>query len=706
MGVRASAQHTVPTLSNRLSGETSPYLQQHADNPVDWQPWDNEALELARSAQKPILLSIGYSACHWCHVMAHESFENPATARVMNENFVNIKVDREERPDLDKVYQLAHQLLTQHSGGWPLTMFLDPDTLLPFFGGTYFPRTPRYQVPGFTDLLLRIVDVFTSKRDDLNEQTDRIAEVLGKLSLSEPTADQLEDAQLLTAARDQLSEQADRAEGGFGQAPKFPMPSTLERLLQQWAYSQRSGKAPDRTCLGMVMTTLTRMARGGIFDHLGGGFCRYATDRKWMIPHFEKMLYDNGQLLSLYADVLAIGPDELFSGALANTADWLLREMQHPQGGFFAALDADSEGEEGKYYLWRRDQVKKLLSEDQYLVIETLYGLDKPANFEGKWNLHRYDAWRSVVERLSMTREVADELLSSARRKLLSERETRIRPGLDDKILTAWNGLAIKGLAKAGMRLREPRWIEAAQRAADFARENLMVDGSLFATWKEEPRHRAYLDDHANLIDGLLALLAASWRDEDARLALALTDAALEHFYDRENGGFYFTAHDHETLIHRPKPTTDDALPPGNGVMVQVLAGMGHLFGDERYLDAAHATLRWARAAMEQNPAGHCSLLTGLQSELDPPQLVIIRGPDAAATEMTQAWRKVLDDGYTPWRACYVIPYAGVSVIPGYLPKLVSADTRSKTVAYVCSGLACSLPLDTPEALAAALKGG
>ncbi|MFP6814604.1 MAG: thioredoxin domain-containing protein [Pseudomonadales bacterium] len=706
MSVQASGQHADPTLSNRLSGETSPYLKQHADNPVEWQPWDDAALAQARGAQKPILLSIGYSACHWCHVMAHESFEDPAIAQVMNDNFVNIKVDREERPDLDKVYQLAHQLLTQQGGGWPLTMFLDPDTLLPFFGGTYFPKTPRYQLPGFTDLLLRIADVFTNKRGDLNEQSERVADVLGKLALSEPDADQLEDAQLLDAARDQLREQADQAEGGFGKAPKFPMPSTLDRLLRHWAYSQRAGKPADRASLEMVMTTLTRMARGGIFDHLGGGFCRYATDRKWMIPHFEKMLYDNGQLLSLYSDVLAIGPDELFSGAVTATADWLLREMQHPQGGLFAALDADSEGEEGKYYLWRRDQVKKLLSEDEYLIIETLYGLDKPANFESKWNLHRSDAWRSVVERLSMTREVADGLLSSARGKLLRERETRIRPGLDDKILTAWNGLAIKGLAKAGMRLGEPRWIDAARRAADFVRESLMVDGSLFATWKERPRHRAYLDDHANLIDGLLALLAAQWRDEDARFAVALTDAALEHFYDAENGGFFFTAHDHETLIHRPKPTMDDALPPGNGVMVQVLAGMGHLFGDERYLDAAHATLRWARAAMEQYPAGHCSLLSGLQSELDPPQLVIIRGPDDSGSAPMAAWRKALDNGYKPWRASYVIPYAGVSVIPSYLPKLVSADTQSRTVAYVCSGLACSLPLDTPEALASALNSG
>ena len=703
MSVQRQSPTPEPILNNRLSGESSPYLKQHADNPVAWQPWDDEALNLARASQKPILLSVGYSACHWCHVMAHESFEDPATAQVMNQHFVNIKVDREERPDLDKVYQLAHQLLTQQSGGWPLTMFLDPDTLLPFFGGTYFPKTPRYELPGFTDLLLRIADVFSNKREELTEQGGRVAEVLGKLAPAANSEADLDDAQLLDAARDQLKTQADSAEGGFGQAPKFPMPSTLERLLRHWAYSQRSGGRPDRGALEMVMTTLTRMARGGIYDHLGGGFYRYATDRKWMIPHFEKMLYDNGQLLSLYADALAIAPDTLFRGAVAETADWMLREMQHPAGGFYAAQDADSDGEEGKFYLWRRHEVKKLLTEDEYLVVETLYGLDKPANFEGKWNLHRYDAWRSVVERLSLTPEAANELLAAARAKLLTERESRVRPGLDDKILTAWNGLAIKGLAKAGMRLHEPRWILAAQRAADFASEKLMVDGRLFATWKGEPKHPAYLDDHANLIDGLLDLLAASWRDTDARFAVALCDAALERFYDTKDGGFYFTAHDHETLIHRPKPTMDDALPPGNGVMAQAFSAMGHLFGEQRYLNAAHATLVWARPAMEQYPAGHCSLLSGLQSELQPPQLVVIRAPEDALDD-ANALRATLDNGYTPWRTSYLIPYGSASVIPGYLPKLVSAETQRKTVAYVCSGLACSLPLETPEALAAALR--
>ncbi len=691
---------------NRLDRETSPYLLQHADNPVSWQPWDEQALTLARTEQKPILLSIGYSSCHWCHVMAHESFEDPATAAVMNSHYVNIKVDREERPDLDKVYQLAHQLLTQQSGGWPLTMFLDPDTLVPFFGGTYFPKTPRHQLPGFVDLLMRIAEVFEKRREELTTQGERISEVLADLTPNRPGAATVDDEALLAAARSQLSNQYDRAEGGFGNAPKFPMPSTIDRLLRHWAFQQHAiqrqqGQA-DRDGLEMVMMTLTKMARGGIFDHLGGGFCRYATDRSWMIPHFEKMLYDNGQLLSLYSDILAVGPDELFSQAVAQTANWMLREMRDPEGAFYAALDADSEGEEGKYYLWRKDQVKRLLTEEEYLVAETLYGLDKPANFEGKWNLHRNDAWRSVVSRLSLERHRADELLAGAQRKLLSARENRIRPSRDEKILTAWNGLAIKGLARAGQRLGKADWVEAARQAADFIRTNLWQQGRLYANWQSGRRgYPAYLDDYANMMDGLLALLRAGWRDVDAVFLRNLADTLLVQFEDRENGGFFFTAHDQEPLIHRPKPTLDEALPPGNGVAALVLQELGHLFADSRYLDAADRTIVWARSSMEQYPAGHCTLLSALEAGLAEPEQVIIRGPVGALAE----WVTVASAGYHPWRNVYPIAYDAVEELPPYIPKLVSADLKQKTSAYICRGTECSLPLNDLDAFRNALSG-
>jgi hypothetical protein len=505
---------------------------------------------------------------------------------------------------------------------------------------------------------------------------------------------------LLAGARDQLAGQYDARNGGFADAPKFPMPATIERLLRHWAFTGR--EAPkDRETLEMAMITLTHIARGGIYDHLGGGFCRYSTDARWMIPHFEKMLYDNGALLGVYADALAIGPDPLFEQTVRETAAWLMREMQHDAGGYFSAIDADSEGEEGKYYVWRRDEVKRLLTADEYLVVETLYGLDNPANFEGKWNLHRDDAWHAVVERLAMPRPQADELLASGRRKLFEARSKRIPPGKDDKILTAWNGLAIRGMAKAGLVLGEPKWIESATRAADFIRKNVVREDRLCATWRDgQARHPAYLDDYANLIDGLLALLQARWRDSDIRFAKSLADTVIKRFYDDDGGGFFFTARDHETLIHRPKPTVDDAMPPGNGTLARALNLLGHLLGETRYLDAASGTLKWARKAMEQYPAGHSTLLAALEDEVSPPELVIVRGPRAEI----DAWLRPVRAGYRPWRHLFGIPYEDSGLLPAYLPRLVSAEKQRNCTAYVCKGLQCSLPIHSQKELAAALN--
>jgi hypothetical protein len=683
---------------NRLDTESSPYLLQHAGNPVHWYPWGEEALAAARSADKPILLSIGYSACHWCHVMAHESFEDLATAAVMNEHFVNVKVDREERPDLDKVYQLAHQLLTHNTGGWPLTMFLDPHSLVPFFGGTYFPRTARYQLPGFADLLLRVSTVYREKKDELVAQSAKLVEVLASLNPAAAQA-QLADVALLKAARDQLAAQYDERNGGFGNAPKFPMPPTIERLLRHWAYASRRGER-DKDTLEMAMITLTHIARGGIYDHLGGGFCRYSTDARWMIPHFEKMLYDNGQLLSVYADALAIGPDELFEGAVRETAGWLLREMQHPLGGFFSALDADSEGEEGRYYVWRRDEVKKRLEPDEYLVVETLYGLDKPANFEGRWNLHRYDAWHAVVDRLGLERAHASALLGSAKAKLKAARDARVPPGKDDKIITAWNGLAIRGLAKAGVVLGEQAWIDAATRALDFVAAELLDGDGLFATWRAgRPRYRAYLDDYANVIDAALTLLAARWRDADALLARRLADIVLARFQDPE-GGFFFTPEGHEQLIHRVKQTADEATPAGNGTLARALSTLGHLFADARYLDASAATVHAARAALERYPAGHCTLLAAVEDAQVPPELVVLRGPVAEIA----AWQRAARKGFRPWRHVFAIPYDGVREIPPQLPRLVSAEARARPTAFVCTNASCSLPITQLDELLARLE--
>lgn len=688
-----------PGLGNRLGDQSSPYLKQHADNPVAWQPWDDEAIAAARASGRPILLSIGYSACHWCHVMAHESFEDQATADVMNAHFVNIKVDREERPDLDKVYQLAHQLLTQQTGGWPLTAFLDPDTLLPFFAGTYFPKTPRHQLPGFADLLLRISETFQTKREELTSQGEKVSEVLEALNAprsAEEDAAGEPGMSHIQAAHEMLAAQYDPSEGGFGTAPKFPMPGTLTRELRHWALNPEL--EDRRETLDRVMTTLTKMARGGIYDHLGGGFFRYATDRKWMVPHFEKMLYDNGQLLSLYSEALSVAPDPLFEAALAETADWLIREMRDPAGGFYAALDADSEGQEGLYYLWRRDQVKKLTDETEYLVLETLYGLDKPANFEGKWNLHRYDAWRSVVERLSMARDDADRVLASGRQKLLAARSERTAPGLDNKVLTGWNGLVISGLARAGILAGRQDWIDAAAGCVDFIRGSLWDGERLSATWAEGTASLGgYLDDYANLLVGLTDLLAARWRAEDAAFALALAETALASFEDADQGGFFFTAHDHESLIYRPKPTMDDAQPPGNGAMAEGLIRLGHLFGEPRYLEAAARTLSWAEPQMRRYPAGHCTLLSALELDLVGPEQIIIRGSEADIAP----WLAAARSGYHPARAVFGIPWAVTEGLPAYLPRLVSAEQRDGVVAYRCTGLACSLPITSLEAFKA-----
>lgn len=675
-------------MANRLTQEPSPYLQQHANNPVNWQPWDEVALELAKQQQKPILLSIGYSTCHWCHVMAHESFEHAATAAVMNQHYINIKVDREERPDLDRVYQTALQLINPQGGGWPLTMFLDPDTLLPFYGGTYFPPEPRYQLPSFTDLLLRLNEAFQNQREEINQQGSTLHDTLGQMipPIIEP---ELADSVLLKLARDQLGQQYDSQDGGFGQAPKFPMPNALSRILRHWAYNRREG-GRDKDALDMVMISLTQMARGGIYDHLGGGFCRYATDRKWMVPHFEKMLYDNAQLLSLYSHALTLGPDALFEGAVENTISWLQREMRDEGGAFYAALDADSEGQEGKFYLWRREQVKKALAKDEYLLVETLYGLDKPANFDNKWNLHRYDSWRSVVERLSLHEADALTLLSSAKSKLLAIRDQRVRPATDHKILTAWNGLLVRGLADAARQFERPDWLLLGQQTTDFLAEQCWVDRQLYATYQQgAPKHVGYLDDYANLISGLLSLLESQWRDQDVVFARELADVLLDQFYDTENGGFYFTGHNQTPLIHRPKPSMDDALPPGNGTAVQVMLRLGQLLGEVKYLDAATQTLRWARALMEKVPAAHCNLLHALEELVYPAELVILRGP----LDDMRAWQKELVGGYMPWRAVYHIPYEGVHALPAYLPKLVDSQTQSRVTAYVCSGTECSLPI-------------
>ncbi len=453
-------------MPNRLAHETSPYLQQHADNPVDWHAWHDEALALARNSQRPILLSIGYSACHWCHVMAHECFEDAQTAALMNADFVNIKVDREERPDLDQIYQSAHQLITHRAGGWPLTMFLTPDGK-PFFGGTYFPKHSRHNLPGFDELLARIAQVWRSQRTQIDTLGDEVVRYLAATLPSPGSEAALDELALQAphALRDTMMQSYDAADGGFGGAPKFPQPASIGALLR---FADALHDASSRVA---VVHTLRRMAEGGLYDHLGGGFYRYSTDAQWQIPHFEKMLYDNGPLLRLYAQAWQLTGDTLFRDVCEETAGWLMREMQAPHGGYFSSLDADSQGEEGRYYVWQRDEVEALLPRAEFAALAARYGLDGAPNFERHaWHLHVARPLADVAAASGCPQPECEASLALARKRLFERRETRVRPGRDDKVLTSWNALAIDGMAFAARVFREQRWAASARRALQFVR--------------------------------------------------------------------------------------------------------------------------------------------------------------------------------------------------------------------------------------------
>ena len=679
-------------MPNRLAAETSPYLLQHADNPVDWYPWGPEALEKARREDKPILLSIGYSACHWCHVMAHESFEDPATAEVMNRLYVNIKVDREERPDLDKIYQMAHQILTRRPGGWPLTVILTPDDHVPFFAGTYFPREPAHGMPPFTVVLERVAQFYREHRDEIERQNAEVLGALHAVSLAAPPATAVLGPAPLDQARRRLGADFDREYGGFGGAPKFPHPTSLERLLRHWAATRGGGE--DREALDMVRHTLHAMASGGIYDQLGGGFCRYSVDERWEIPHFEKMLYDNGPLLALYAQAHAATGEAVFARVARETAQWAVREMQSPEGGFYSALDADSEGEEGRFYVWTPDEARAVLDEDEYAVAARFFGLDGPPNFEGRWHLVVRRGIADVAEALGLSPEETGRRLTAAREKLLAARAQRVRPGRDEKVLTSWNALMIRGLAVAGRLLAEPAWLDAAARALDFIHRELYRGGRLLATCKDgRARLNAYLDDYAFLLDALLEFLQSRWRDDYARWAQELAAAMLAHFEDGDNGGFFFTADDHERLIQRLKPYSDDATPAGNGIAAFALQRLGHLLGEPRFHEAAERTLRCAWEPLSRFPQAHCALLLALEEHLYPPELVIVRGGDAGR------WLEDATTGYLPRRLAFALPADADP--PGLLAQRRVEDGATR--AWICRGTRCEAPVDSPGALAAAL---
>ena len=659
-------------MANRLADETSPYLQQHADNPVYWYPWNAAALELAAREDKPILLSIGYSACHWCHVMAHESFEDPAIAAVMNREYVNIKVDREERPDLDQIYQTAYQMLARGAGGWPLTMFLSPDGAA-FAGGTYFPKTARHGLPGFMDLLLRIKEIWRSKRTEIGEQNRQLRIALSR-TLPEGGAHQSElgDAPV-RALLQTLHENFDAQYGGFGRAPKFPHPTDLELCL-------RRGEKE------IAHTTLKRMCEGGIYDQLGGGFCRYSVDRYWTIPHFEKMLYDNGPLMQLLADAWVTTNDPVFAHCAGQTAVWIMREMQGPEGGYYSSLDADSEHEEGKFYVWDRGQVQSVLSAEEFQEVAAHYGLNQPPNFE---NRH----WHLRIAGPSHDKE----LLKLAKGKLFAARETRARPGRDEKILVSWNALAIRGMAHAGRVFARAEWIESARRALGYLRGCLWKDGRLLATAKDGRAHLpAYLDDYAFLIAALLELLQAGFTAAELEFAERLAEVLLEQFEDPERGGFFFTARDHENLLHRPKHGHDNATPSGNGIAAWCLGRLAALTGENSYARAAQRTLELFYPAMRDQAAGHAQLCIALGEFLAPPSVLVLRGEPHAV----EHWTSELAREYLP--GLLVVPAPnGVAGLPPLLDKPLRPEAVN---GWLCRGVTCRAPISSLEELRSVCK--
>jgi uncharacterized protein YyaL (SSP411 family) len=688
-------------MPNQLAQETSPYLLQHAEQPVDWHPWGEAALALARAGNKPILLSIGYSACHWCHVMAHESFDDPATAQEMNELFVNIKVDREERPDLDQIYQQAHQMLTRQGGGWPLTIFLSPEGV-PFHSGTYYPPEARYGRPAFRDLLGSVATAWRDQREAIARQDAAILQAFVNSQPQPPEAAGTTASQALAALAGPVQEAArlwadqhlDATHGGFGQAPKFPHPTDLAWLLD---HGVRHGDAQARQ---MALLSLSRMAAGGLLDQLGGGFFRYSVDERWEIPHFEKMLCDNGQLLALYADAAALTGDPVLMRAMADTAVWAEREMQLPEGGFASSLDADSEGEEGRYYVWTTEALRQALKPLEWDLASGHWNVLEGPNFEGQYvHLHQVRTVEQMAQSLGQPQQAIEDILRATRAKLLATRDERPRPGRDDKVLVSWNAMMVTGLARAAAVASRPDWLVSARKALDAIRSTMWVsmDGRprLLATARDGRAHLdAYLDDHACLIEALLTVMQADFRLADLQWAQALADELLAHFEDPEQGGFFFTRHDHEALIHRPRSPYDNATPSGNGVAAWALQRLGRLLGDMRYLRAAERTLALFAADVARQPATAARLLSAAVEHARPPTLVVLRGAQASA------WAQSLLREYRPHTLVVALPEGPMAGLPSALDKPPpQGDSTQATQAWVCDGPVCLPPVDSLEAL-------
>ena len=662
---------------NRLARESSPYLLQHKHNPVDWWPWGTEALAQAKRANKPILLSVGYAACHWCHVMAHESFEDAATARVMNDLFVNIKVDREERPDIDQIYMSALHHLGEH-GGWPLTMFLTPDGE-PFWGGTYFPKTSRYGKPAFVDLLREVERVF--RQEPQSVEQNRSALMARLAESGRPKGRVVIAAPELDRAASQIAGMIDPVDGGMRGAPKFPQPMMLEFL---WRAGRRMN---DQRYFAAVELTLTRICEGGIYDHLGGGFSRYSVDERWLVPHFEKMLYDNALLLELLALAHRRSANDLFRTRARETVAWLAREMTTEGGAFSASLDADSEGEEGKFYVWSAAEIEQILGPDDAAFFAAHYDVTAEGNFEGHSILNRPN---------HLPRSIADEArLAPMRAKLLEARAKRVRPGLDDKILADWNGLMIAALVNAGVALDEPAWLAMAARAFLFIDATMAHGDRLGHSWREGKLLVPGLaSDHAAMIRAALALHEATGEHAYLERALAWQGTLDRHYANHGNGGYFLTADDAEGLVVRPSATTDDATPNPNALAAQNLVRLAVFTGQHAWRDKADRLFDAIAARAGENLFAHLALLNALDLLLRAAEIVVA-GADAHAGELLAAARKLPFLDRIVLRASPALPAAH--------PAQAKIKAAAESAAFVCVGDTCSLPVTRPEAIAEAV---
>jgi uncharacterized protein len=663
--------------TNHLINESSPYLLQHAHNPVDWYPWGEEAFAKARSENKPVLLSIGYSACHWCHVMAHESFEDQDIAQLMNELFVNIKVDREERPDLDQIYMNAVQMMTHH-GGWPMTVFLTPDGV-PFYGGTYFPPQDRYNMPGFPRVLISVAEAYRDRQEEIAETSASLLKELQRLS--EPSgSDRPVEKELLDAAYVAMVKSYDSLNGGFGGAPKFPPAMALEFLLRTYV---RTG---NQDALEMVEHTTEKMAHGGMYDQLGGGFHRYSTDSKWLVPHFEKMLYDNALLSRLYLHYYQVSQSPLARDTAEGILDYVLREMTDAAGGFYSTQDADSEGHEGKFFVWDFAEINSVLG-NEAAAFNAYYNVTPAGNFEGK-NILNVDP-------------SAEPPSSESRRKLFDVREQRIKPDRDEKIITAWNGLMLASFAEAGVILGRADYTDAARKNADFVLSNLRRDGFLLRTYKDGvAKFNAYLEDYAFFIEGLVTLYETTGEFRWLKEAIGLTDRMIEEFWDDEGAGFFFTGKSHENLIVRSKDYFDNAIPAGNSVAASALLRLAILTDNKRYRDLTQAVFGEMADTARRYPSGFGYALSTMDFLLSSPKEIAILGRDAADIRplLQEAWRK-----YLPNKV--VAPgFTGHAEAINALPLLQNRPLLDgRATAYVCQHYTCKQPVNNVEALAAEL---